>query len=220
MTTTNNPQGGRIMRIRARHALTLLLAGGAASLLAGCHTKRMVGNEASIAGTRQVCASCHGPEGRSQNPSFPILAGQQREYLENQLHAFHDKTRADPHAHTYMWGMAANLDDATIKGLAAFFSSQRPATGIGQNPAEVTEGAEIFKNGIAAESVPACNLCHGEHGEGAGAIPRLAGQHRVYLVGQLTAFRTGSRANETMHANVTGMTDAQIRAISAYFASL
>jgi cytochrome c553 len=204
----------------SRHIIALVLAGGAASLLAGCHTKRMVGNEASVDGARQVCASCHGPEGRSRNPTFPILAGQQREYLENQLHAFHDKTRADPHAHTYMWGMAANLDNDTIKGLAAFFSSQHPATGTEQNPALVAEGEKIFKNGIAAENVPACNLCHGDHGEGADAVPRLASQHRVYLVGQLTAFRTGSRANETMHANVTGITDAQIDAISAYFASL
>ena len=204
----------------SRHVVALILVGGAASLLAGCHTKRMVGNDASVAGARQVCASCHGPEGRSRNPSFPILAGQQREYLENQLHAFHDKTRADPHAHTYMWGMAANLDNATIAGLAAFFSSQRPAPGTEQDPVMVAGGARIFKDGIASENVPACNLCHGEHGEGADAVPRLAGQHRVYLVGQLSAFRANSRANETMHANVQGITDAQIDAISAYFASL
>jgi len=200
-------------------------AAGAAVLLSGlavsaCHTKRMVGNEASIEGTRQVCRSCHGSEGRSNNPTFPNLAGQQEEYLENQLHAFHDKTRADPHAHTYMWGMAANLDDPTIVGLAKFFAAQKPAPATEQDPALVAAGEQIFRNGIDKENVPACVACHGEHGEGAGAIPRLAGQHRVYLAGQLHAFHVNSRTNETMHANVQNITEPQIEAISAYFASL
>ncbi len=205
------------MKANYAGAAALLLA---AATLAGCHTKQMVGNEASVEGARQVCASCHGLEGRSNNPSFPILAAQQKEYLEVQLHAFKAKTRADPHAHTYMWGMAANLDDATIKGLAAFFSAQSPAAPSEQDPVLVAAGAEIFKNGIEKEKVPACGLCHGDHGEGAGAVPRLASQHRVYLEGQLKAFRINSRANETMHANVTSITDDQIAAISAYFASL
>jgi cytochrome c553 len=198
-------------------ASSLLMA---LALLSGCHTKQIVGNEDSVQGARQVCASCHGPEGRSNNPSFPILAAQQKEYLQNQLHAFKAKTRADPHAHTYMWGMAANLDDKTIDGLAAFFAAQKPAPATDQDPVLVAQGAVIFKDGIDKENVPACGLCHGANGEGGGAIPRLADQHRVYLEGQLKAFRINSRANDTMHANVAGMNDDQIAAISAYFASL
>ena len=55
-----------------------------------------------VAGTEHVCSSCHGMEGKSVSPTFPRLAGQQKDYLVLQLKAFRDHTRADPHAHTYM----------------------------------------------------------------------------------------------------------------------
>jgi len=191
-----------------------------AAWLAGCHTKDMVGNEASIAGTEHVCASCHGANGRSNNPDFPNLAGQQKTYLQAQLHAFHNKTRADPHAHTYMWGMAANLDGPTIDGLAAVFAAEPAAPGSAQDPDLVAAGRKIFVGGIPAAHVPPCMACHGAHALGAGPIPRLASQHRVYLEEQLHAFKVNSRANKTMHANAQSMDDEQIRDISAYLASL
>ncbi len=36
------------------------------------------------------CSSCHGPGGRSVNPIFPNLAGQQKDYIVNQLINFHN----------------------------------------------------------------------------------------------------------------------------------
>ena len=77
------------------------------------------GPESSVAGstvaaTLHVCESCHGRDGRSISPTFPRLAGQQKNYIVEQLKAFRDKTRADPHARTYMWGLAAGLSDPTI----------------------------------------------------------------------------------------------------------
>jgi len=198
-------------------AASLLASAG---MLAGCHTKDMVGNEGTVQGTVQVCSSCHGFDGRGSNPTFPILAGQQQEYLVAQLTAFRAKTRADPHAHTYMWGMAAKLDDATIKGVAEFFSKQQPSPGVtDKDPALVAAGEKIFKNGIPAENVPACNLCHGEHAEGAGAIPRLAGQHSEYLERQLEAFRLKTRTNDIMHDNVKQMGAVEATQIAAYLAS-
>jgi cytochrome c553 len=197
-------------------SFAMLLAAG---LLSGCHTTETIGPQASILGNEHVCASCHGLEGHSDNPSFPNLAAQQEEYLVNQLKAFRGKTRADPHAHTYMWGMAAKLDDATIEGLAKFFASQRAAPPSHQDPILVAAGEKIYRNGVEWENVPACVLCHGETGEGGGAIPRLADQHRVYIEGQLRAFKVNSRNNETMHANAVGLTPDQISAVAAYVAS-
>ncbi len=49
-------------------------------------------------------------------------------------------TRADPHAHTYTWGMAAPLTDPTIDGLAAFYSAQTPAAGSSDDPVEMAAG--------------------------------------------------------------------------------
>lgn len=173
----------------------------------------------SVAGTVHVCSSCHGAGGKSQSSTFPRLAGQQQEYLENQLRAFRDHSRADPHAHTYMWGMAARLSDQTIAGLAAYYASQTPVHGSPADPAEMEVGKKIFDDGIPAENVPACQACHGEQAQGAGAIPRLAGQHRSYLERQLDAFSSNARANEIMHQNSMNLTPQQISQVATFISA-
>lgn len=167
----------------------------------------------------KVCANCHGEEGRSVAPTFPQLAAQNKEYLEAQLHAFRDRSRADPHAQAYMWGMASQLTDANIKALAAYYASLPPEQGTTQDPAEVAAGKEIYTEGIASEKVPACVSCHGAKAEGNAVIPRLAGQHREYLARQILAFKTNLRANDIMHSNVEHITDDQVRQVSAFLAS-
>jgi len=176
---------------------------------------------ASVAGTEHVCSSCHGMGGKSSlSSTFPRLAGQQDEYLVNQLKAFRDKSRADPHAHTYMWGMAARLTDPTITGLAAYYAAQPPVHGAPNDPTETAAGKKIFDAGIPAQNVPACTACHGEQAQGAGAIPRLAGQHRSYLERQLDAFSSNARANEIMHENSKNLTPQQISQVAAFLSAL
>jgi cytochrome c553 len=176
--------------------------------------------DSTVAGTLHVCASCHGPDGRSISPTFPRLAGQQKDYLVAQLQAFRDKTRADPHAQTYMWGMAARLSDPTIEGIAAYYASQTPVAGAPNASPETAAGKQIFTDGIPSESVPACMACHGEKAEGNGPIPRLAGQHQAYLARQLEAFASMARANEVMHENSKDLTPQQISEVTAYLATL
>jgi len=175
--------------------------------------------DSTVAGTVQVCSSCHGPDGRSISPTFPRLAGQQKDYIVVQLQAFRDKTRADPHAQTYMWGMAARLSDTTIDGIAAYYASQTPVAGEPGTSPEIAAGDKIFTEGIPSESVPACMACHGEKAEGNGPIPRLAGQHRAYLARQLEAFASMARANEVMHENSKDLTAEQISEVTAYLAT-
>jgi cytochrome c553 len=136
-----------------------------------------------------------------------------------QLKAFRDKSRADPHAHTYMWGMAAKLSDETIDGLAASYAAMPPAQGRRGDPAEMAAGATIYVEGIPAQETPACAACHGEKAEGAGAVPRLAGQQRGYIERQLAAFAANSRANEIMHDNSKNLTPAQISAVASFVAA-
>ncbi|HEV2335812.1 MAG TPA: c-type cytochrome [Stellaceae bacterium] len=169
-----------------------------------------------VAGAIHVCSSCHGPGGRSISSTFPRLAGQQKDYLEAQLTAFRDKTRADPHARTYMWGMAARLTDPLITGIATYYSSQPPVPGAPDASPEAAAGRKIYTEGIPAESVPACAACHGDHAEGNAVIPRLAGQHSAYIDAQLEAFASMARANEVMHENSKGLTAEQIRDVAAF----
>src|SRR6516162_6280418 len=161
-----------------RGILSISAALGLVALtVAACDGTQPEGSSAdsTVVGTVHVCSSCHGSEGRSISPTFPRLAGQQKDYLVAQLQAFRDKTRADPHAQTYMWGMAARLSDPTIEGIAAYYASQTPVAGAPNASPETVAGAKIYTEGIPSENVPACISCHGEKAEGNGPIPRLAG---------------------------------------------
>ncbi len=165
-----------------------------------------------------ACQNCHGDKGNSNSPTFPRLNGQQEQYIEAQLKAFRSHSRADPHAQAYMWGMAATLDDPTVAELARYFSSQSPTQP--QSGGELAaEGKKVFMEGVEKDNIPPCQACHGEHGQGDGTTPRIAGQHADYLVKQLEAFRSLLRANEVMHANTKEMTDSQIVAIVSYLAN-
>src|SRR6516165_2168409 len=176
--------------------------------------------DSTVAGMVHVCSSCHGPDGRSISPTFPRLAGQQKDYLVAQLQAFRDKTRADPHAQTYMWGMAAQLSDQNIDAIASYYASQVPVAGKPGASLETAGGEKIFTEGIPSESVPGCISCHGEKAEGNGPIPRLAGQHQAYLARQLEAFASMARTNEIMHENSKDLTAEQISEVTAYLATL
>jgi cytochrome c553 len=174
---------------------------------------------ADNATAEKVCVACHGAGGKSVNPTFPRLAGQRAEYLEAQIKAFRDHSRADPHAQAYMWGMAAQLSDNDISALAAYYAGQTPLPGSPADPAEVAKGKAIFTAGIETEQVPACQACHGEKAEGLGPLPRLAGQHRRYLERQLEAFASNLRVNEIMHDNSKNLTAAEISAVAAYLSA-
>jgi cytochrome c553 len=167
-----------------------------------------------------VCSACHGPEGRSVSPVFPRLAGQQPAYIVLQLDAFRSHTRGDPSAQAYMWGMASQLSDDTMKVLADYYSSQKPVHEKAGDPALMAEGKKIYSGGIQAQNVPACATCHGPNAEGMGAFPRLAGQHVDYLVAQLQGFQSGTRANAPIMLGVVrSMNAEQIRAVAVYAAS-
>lgn len=196
--------------------LGLAGAGLGLLMLSGCAA---TGQQDVVAGNVHVCSSCHGQEGRAVSPTFPRLAGQQKDYIVAQLKAFRDHTRADPHAHTYMWGMAASLSDTTIDGLADYYASRTPVPGQPDASADVAAGKAIFENGIPERDVPACSGCHGDQAQGGGPFPRLAGQHRPYIERQLAAFSSKARANEIMDQNAKNLTPEDDRAVAAYLAT-
>jgi cytochrome c553 len=170
----------------------------------------------------QVCASCHGPRGESISPAFPRIAGQRAEYLEAQLKAFRDRTRADPMAQAYMWGMTSQLSDDTIKKLAVFYSGQKPVSGKARDTKLVQSGKALYDGGIPATKVQPCGTCHGANAEGNAAFPRLAGQHAEYMVKQLVLFKSSMRDGGNapiMHIISTGMSFEQMEAVAAYLAS-
>ena len=167
-----------------------------------------------------VCSTCHGTGGRSTSPTFPNLAAQTAPYLEAQLKAFRDQTRADPDAQAYMWGMASQLNDELISALAAHYAAQRPAPGrSGQTKLE-EQGRTIFERGVPDKGIPACATCHGDHAQGNGPFPRLAGQHPEYLLKQLLVIQNVLRLAPVMHGVIQYLSKDQMHAVAEYLASV
>ena len=197
---------------------TLIAIAAGALIAAGAGTA--FAQQSAPALATGVCSACHGPEGHSVSPVFPNLAGQQSAYITLQLDAFRGHLRADPNAQAYMWGMASQLSDDTIKSLADYYAAQKPRHEPAADPSLLAEGEKIYTQGVPAQGVPACATCHGANAAGAGAFPRLAGQHVDYLIAQLQGFKSGTRSNAPiMLAVVRTMSDQQMKAAANYAAS-
>ena len=175
---------------------------------------------ASMAYARQlaigVCGACHGPHGNSEQPKFPRLAGQNANYLTSQLKAFRSQTRGDPDALGYMWGMAGQLDDATIEALAKYYSSQKSQPTHQRDSALAARGRDIYEHGIESKGVPACASCHGPDAHGLASFPRLAGQHAQYVLKQLGSFQSNMRNVAVMHGVAQNLREAEMAAVAAY----
>ena len=75
----------------------------------------------------EQCLSCHGPLGKPEDPSFPIIGGQYAEYLVNALRAYQQGLRTGQNAEimtSVLQGL--QIDETAIQELAHFFSSLRP----------------------------------------------------------------------------------------------
>jgi cytochrome c553 len=103
-----------------------------------------------------------------------------------------------------------------------------PAPFIGEvimlNSVQRARGHQFAYQGDQQRRVQACNSCHGPDGSGVlHAAPYLAGQSEDYLVSALKAFRDGTRKNdagELMRSVAQRLTDADIAAVSGYFAAV
>jgi cytochrome c553 len=167
-----------------------------------------------------ACSKCHGFNGVSTSPLFPILAGQVPGYIESELKLFRQRGRSDPHARAFMWGIARALTDEQIKGVARYFSSQPAVKGTGSsNPALADKGKLLYENGAPERDIEACTVCHGHSGEGVNTQPRVAGQHRDYVAMEMVQFRSGLRENKVMQHVSEKLTDDEIAALVEYIST-
>jgi cytochrome c553 len=167
-----------------------------------------------------ACSKCHGNNGISISPLFPILAGQLPGYIEAELKLFRLRARSDPRARAFMWGIARGLTDEQIKGVAQFFSTQPAVHGTASsNPALADKGKALYESGRPDLDIEACTVCHGHDGEGVNTQPRLAGQHRDYIAIQMSQYRSGLRENKVMQHVTEKLTDDEIAALVEYIST-
>jgi len=173
----------------------------------------------------QVCAACHAADGNSVAAANPKIAGQIPEYLHKQLADFKGQGGKKPvRESAIMTPMVANLSEADMKNLAAFYSGQQIKPAAASDKELAALGQKIWRGGVAATGVPACAGCHGPAGAGIPAqYPRLSGQFAEYVAAQLKLFRDGARANDPngmMRGVAARMTEREIRAVAEYAAGL
>jgi cytochrome c553 len=134
----------------------------------------------------EACVACHGPNGNSTQPLFPILASQTARYIYLQLRDFKEGRRKEPQMDPFM----QNLSREDMFDLAAFFAAQkiRP-TSFKSDPAKAERGRKKSEEVL-------CTMCHIGGFLGQNEIPRVAGQHYEYTVKQLRDFKTQRRTND------------------------
>jgi cytochrome c553 len=171
------------------------------------------------------CKTCHGISGQGFRGSYPMprLAGQQPEYLENQLQAFIDRRRSNP----VMFNVAHVLTPPMLKALTEQFRDLNPKPLGGAPKDAVAEGKKIYQEGIPKAEVPPCASCHGDDAKGRDAFPRLAGQLHDYMFRKLTNWdkERGQDKDKPDTSAIMGpiahnLTETQVRAVAAYLSYL
>ena len=169
------------------------------------------------------CAWCHGSSLQGF-ATAPRLAGQTRQYMENQLRDFRAHTRDNPLSRQYMWGAAANhLSSQTVHDLAVYVSTLNAESANDGDLGLAARGQTIYREGIPASNIPSCVACHGPNAEGAGAegagqIPRLGGLSYHYLKRRLEQWGEGyhAAAAAPMPGVASQLSANEIEALASY----
>jgi cytochrome c553 len=173
----------------------------------------------------QYCKTCHGVSGQGYRGAYPMprLAGQQTEYLENQLKAFIERRRTNP----VMFNVAHVLSPSMLTGLAKHFKDLNPKPLGGAPREQVAAGKKIYDEGVPGTDVPPCASCHGPEAKGDGAFPRLAGQLNDYLSRKLLNWSkergqdpAKPDTSAIMEPIAHGLSAAQVAAVAAYLSYL
>jgi cytochrome c553 len=198
-------------------------ASEAAKKESSADTKLRMGRGDPVAGKSKAvpCFGCHGENGNSAVPQFPKLAGQYAIYIEKQLHNY----QAGLLNHQVMGSLAASLGDEDIADIGAYYASQPMMKG--DRPSNNALGKKLFENDDLPRMMVRCKNCHGPEGKGLypanPVFPVIGGQHKDFLLGQLTKFRKGARNNSpggVMNTTVHRLTDAELEALADYISGL
>lgn len=173
-----------------------------------------------------TCSACHGEAGISVVPMFPKLAGQHAEYTYWRLVEIKREARVD----SPMTPLVANLDDAQMRNMAAWYASLAPADfSSNLDNADQSTGRKLWLEGDATRGIPPCQGCHGPEAKGHAlaaqsatwrVYPILRGQHAQYVAQRLKAFREGSHtltsSARIMHGVALNLDDASIDALAQW----
>ena len=153
------------------------------------------------------CAGCHGEGGVSKTSGTPSLVGLDPKYLVTSMKGYKSGNRKNE----LMKSLLSNVGDAEMANISLYFGLQKPVRA--QNPAP--GNAKVGK-----EAAASCAGCHGDMGVSSNpANPSLAGQDAQYLASALQAYKDGARSDDTMKGLASGLDDASMKNLAAFYAS-
>ncbi len=196
-------------------ALALLLAAGQG------HAQTapvLLGDAAAGEAKAATCSACHAPDGNSQIPMYPKLAGQNEAYTVRQLAQFKSGKRENP----IMQPFASMLSEQDMHDIGAFYATKLP-TASEADEAYVERAQLLYRAGDSKLGVPACMACHGPDGRGmaGAAYPQLSGQWADYVQLKFTEWRNGTTWGDDENAKIMPdiarrLSESDIAALASY----
>jgi cytochrome c553 len=169
-------------------------------------------NAQTIADKVEICAGCHGADGKPVDKATPVIWGQQAGYLYFQLRDFKRGDRKND----IMQPIASTLERQDMLDIADYFS-KKPWPDLGQPRAS----KEVSDRALSANHSVGCTGCHLDHFQGDGTVPRLAGMSKEYLTKTMADFRTRARGNNPGMSDLMIATSPEdLAALADYLAGL
>ncbi|MEA2911206.1 MAG: hypothetical protein QOJ15_3287 [Bradyrhizobium sp.] len=169
-------------------------------------------NAQGIAEKVEVCAGCHGVDGKPVDKLIPAIWGQQQGYLYIQLRDFKRGDRKNE----IMQPIASAMERDEMLAIAEYFS-KKPWPNLGQPSAP----KEVATRALRANGSVGCTGCHLDQFQGDGTVPRLAGMSREYMTKTIDEFRSRARGNNPGMSDLMLATDPQdLAALEEYLSGL
>ena len=160
----------------------------------------------------QVCAGCHGQNGKPVDKTIPVIWGQQQGYLYIQLRDFKRGDRKSD----IMQPIVSSMERADMLAIAEYFS-KKPWPDLGQPRAP----KEVANRALRANASVGCTGCHLDQFQGDGTVPRLAGMSRDYMTKTISDFRSRARGNNPgMSDLMLATAPDDLAALTEYLAGL
>lgn len=170
------------------------------------------------------CEHCHGAEGFSTTGFTPNLAGMDKLALWKQLEDFRTRKRMS----RAMGPIAESLSAKDVADVVAYYAKLPVFADLLDNrvfpqshpdTAQQIEAQHLVSFGDGERGIPPCQACHGPVAYKQGA-PSLMTQNSEYVLNQLEAFASRSRANDInmpMRTIAGLLTEDERKALAAYY---
>jgi cytochrome c553 len=164
-----------------------------------------------VAAKALACSTCHGVNGAPISATFPVIWGQQSNYLYKELHDFHSGDRKNP----VMAPLVQSISLDELRAISNYIAAKPWPT------KQADGGAATAPPEAIVAKMQVCKSCHQANFEGGAPAPRLAGLSYEYLRSAMNAFADGKRTNNLdMPGFMKALTASERDAMAKYIAGL